>query len=157
MAEKQFTTFYLDEDYLGIDIKVVREIYRNPEITPVALAADYVCGLLNLRGQVITVIDLGVKLGRDPRLINKKSSCIVLKANALTRKSDNASDKTAADHVAILVDKIGDVISVDESLWTSPPAHSGSVDGRFISGVITRENSLLVTLDVHELLALDNN
>jgi len=139
MAEKQFATFFLDDEFLGIDISYVREIYRNPDITPVALAPDYISGLLNLRGQVITVIDLGVKLGRKERNLKNGTSCIVLKGES--DSGEGGEDKKGAGSlVALLIDKIGDVISVDEKLCTPPPPNLEKFDTTFVSSIITLDD-----------------
>jgi chemotaxis signal transduction protein len=65
---------------LGINILFLREINRHIDLTPVDLAPSYVCGLMNLRGQIVTVIDLGVRLGLPPRKITAETGCIVLKS-----------------------------------------------------------------------------
>ena len=156
MAERQFVTFYLDSDFFGIDILLVREINRNLDITPVELAPPFVRGLLNLRGQVVTVIDLGVRLGIGQRTITRNSSCIVLKTqHELTRSAtrDRLQDGTSLDLVGLLVDYIGDVAKVDESEIEPPPVYAGSVDVRYLSGVITLDKQLLVTLKTTEVLS----
>lgn len=155
MAERQFVTFYLGEDYFGIDILLVREINRNLDITPVEHAPPFVRGLLNLRGQIVTVIDLGTRLGIGEREIAANSSCIVLKTTSeLDRSSarDKLSDTTTSELVGLLVDYIGDVVSVDESLIEPSPAQDGGVDAEFLAGVIKLDKNLLVTLKISTLL-----
>ena len=75
---KQFVTFRIDGDLLGLDVLRVREINRILDITPVASAPDYVRGLVNLRGQTVTVFDLGIRLGLTPRFITEESHNVVL-------------------------------------------------------------------------------
>lgn len=157
MAERQFITFYLDNDFFGIDILLVREINRHLDVTPVELAPDYVRGLLNLRGQIVTVIDLGIRLGLGPRKIGPNSSCIILKTSAELARSSAIhllKDSTASDLVGLLVDYIGDVVAVDALEIEPPPAHTTGVRGRFLEGVVKLDKGLLVTLKTSEFLSL---
>lgn len=158
MATRQFITFYLGEALFGIDILLVREINRNLDITPVDRAPSYVRGLLNLRGQIVTVVDLGVQLELGPRKIGNSSSCIVLKTTMeleRSRSQEEITDKTSADLVGLLVDGIGDVVSVDPSVIEPPPTHTHGVSGKFLDGVIKLDNRLLVTLKTSNVLALE--
>ena len=158
MAEKHFITFFLGEDYFGIDILLVRESYRNIDITPVALAPEFVRGLLNLRGQVVTVLDLGVRLNIGRRKLTDLSNIVILKTNYELERmeiDEPLLDRTTPDQVGLLVDRIGDVITVNESEIEPSPGHAGRVEERFLSGVIKLENRLLVTLNLPEILTED--
>jgi len=155
MAEKQFITFYLDDDYLGVDIRLVREVYRQLNITPVALAPEFVRGLLNLRGQIITILDLGVRLGLGPRRIDRRSCCVILKSSLeMERKGTlyDIGDSTSPDQVGLLVDAIGDVVTVEETEVEPPPAHAGRLASAFLSGVVKLQNVLLIVLKASEIV-----
>ncbi len=158
MANRQFITFYLGDDLFGLDILLVREINRNMDITPVDRAPAYVRGLINLRGQIVTVLDLGVRLNIGARRISRDSSCIVLKTRHEVERNAVSGvdlDNLAADLVGLLVDRIGDVVSVDADAIDPPPAHAGGVKGKFLDGIVKLEKQLLITLKVAELLALE--
>jgi purine-binding chemotaxis protein CheW len=133
---KQFVTFKIDEDLLGIDVLRVREINRVLDITPVAKAPAYVRGLVNLRGQTVTIFDLGIRLGLPPRHITEESHNIVLKH----------------DMVGFLVDSIGDIVQCGAIEVEPPPANAGDIDGKFIDGVVQLEHELLVILDTGKVL-----
>ena len=157
MANRQFITFYLGEDSFGLDILLVREINRNMDITKVDRAPAYVRGLMNLRGQIVTVLDLGVRLDIGARTICHESSCIVLKTRAeLERHNDDAEPDEGAitDLVGLLVDRIGDVVTADSGDIDPPPARAGDVKGRFLEGVIKLEERLLITLKASEILKI---
>ena len=155
MANRQFITFYLGEDLFGLDILLVREINRNMEITKVDRSPDYVRGLMNLRGQIVTVLDLGARLDIGVRKIGRESSCIVLKTRAeLERHDDELNESATVDLVGLLVDRIGDVVAVDSGDIDSPPAHAGGVKGKYLNGVVKLEKQLLTTLKVSEVLAM---
>lgn len=158
MANRQFVTFYLGEDLFGIDILMVREINRTLDITPVDRAPDFVRGLMNLRGQIVTVLDLGVRLDIGRRELAKQSSCIILKTrNELARAGEADAllvEGAAADLTGLLVDRIGDVVSVEAGELDPPPAHTRGVRGHFIEGVIKLEGRLLIALNIQEVLSV---
>lgn len=159
MPERKFTTFYLEDDFFGIDIQLVREIHRHPDVTHVALAPDCVSGLLNLRGQIVTIIDLAARLGRSPEGERKTTGCVILKTmNELEQSPafDEINDSTSVDEVGLLVDRIGDVITVNESEIEPPPAHAGKYEKKFINGVIKLQGALLITLKTSELLNVED-
>ena len=158
MAEKQFSTFYLDENLFGINILMVSEINRNTDITPVEHAPDFVRGLINLRGQIITVLDLGVKLGLAAREITSKSRIIVLKTStelSLKHVESSLVQEASIDLVGLLVDNIGDMVGADEKAITKPPANMSSFNEKFITGVISLENRLVALLNVGRLLKME--
>ncbi len=138
---RQFVTFRADDHLLGIDILMVREINRLLDITPVQHARDYVRGLINLRGQTITVFDLGVRLGLPPLNISNSSHNIILKH----------------EDVGLLVDSIGDVVPVRYDAIEQPPANVGGIESKFIEGVAKLASELLVILSEKKLLEYDNS
>ena len=155
MAEKQFTTFKLGDDLFGIDILMVREINRSLQITPVEQAPEFVTGLLNLRGQIITVIDLGVRLGLDRREVMGSTRCIVLKTSQELANRNVAEDivkSASTDQVGFLVDSVGDMVSVTDNEIAPPPANLGQVSEKFLTGVVKLEHGLVGLLDVGRIL-----
>ena len=158
--EKQFTTFYIDEMHCGIDILLVKEINRQLEISEVAGAPVFIRGLLNLRGQIITVIDIGVPLGFEARQLSPRSRCIVLKTAAelaLLPDSADIVEETSSEMVGLFVDRIGDMITVDDREIQPPPANFANIDGRYLNGVIQREDDLLIILKISETLSYEKN
>jgi len=156
MAEKQFVTFYLGEDLFGINILLVREINRKIDITAVNLAPDYVRGMLNLRGQIVTVIDLGARLGTKDRPLSEAASCVVLKTTQELERShyaDDLDDFTSGDVVGLFVDRIGDVVTVNVDDIEAPRVHQSGIAGRFINGVIQLDEKLLITLKTSVILS----
>ncbi len=154
--ERQFSTFYLGRALFGLDILLVREINRHLDLTPVDRAPDYVRGLLNLRGQIVTVVDLGIRLGLEPRRIGSESRCVVLKTTTELRSQEGTEeldDDTVDDVVGLLIDRVGDMVSVDSAEIEPPPANVGVVEGRFLSGVVKLEGDLMVILRAKEVLA----
>lgn len=151
----QFATFYLDDDLLGLDIRLVREVCRSPRITPVGLAPSVVSGLLNLRGQLVTVLDPRVPLGIEPRTAEGPCHAVVLKTTQELERAGlpDLGGVTASDRLALLADNVGDILTVPDSDVEPPPADTGRMAGRFLAGVAKLSDRLLLVLKVSALLA----
>ena len=137
-TERQFATFYVGHMLLGIDIGCVQEINRQLESTQVPHAPKYVCGVINLRGEVATVIDLGTILGMPPA--------------KTTRSTRNLIVHHQGEAIGLLVDRISDILTLEEDQINPPPANVGGVDGRLMNGVCTLESEIVVLLDVDQVL-----
>ena len=156
MPERQFATFPVDDQVYGIDVLLVREIIRHVEFTPVEHAPNGVLGLLNLRGQIITVLDLGAVLDVPPRQVSPESHCIILKTKEELLRSavrDAVDDETPAEIVGIMVDRIADVVAIDASCIEPPPANARGVDGAMLEGIAKKDDRLLLILKMREALA----
>lgn len=155
MPSRSFVTFWLEDRLYGVDILTVREINRQLDLTPVPHAPEYISGLINLRGQIVTVIDLKRRLGMGRWLPGKPHHNIILKSESDLRATvvRSASQAVAlADKVGLLVDEIDDVCTVDDSEIESPPANASGPDGRCVTGVIKLEKTLLSLLSLKEIL-----
>lgn len=139
MEARQFVSFKLAGRLMGLDIRQVREINRALDITPVQHAQPHVRGLLNLRGQIVTVFDLGQRLGLGPQEITVETHNVVLKD----------------DEVALLVDAVGEAVEVPQDQIEGPPANPGGLADGFIQEVVKLHDDLLVILSVEKILALD--
>ncbi|HAJ79530.1 MAG TPA: hypothetical protein DCO75_07125 [Fibrobacteres bacterium] len=159
MSIKQFASFHINDNLFGIDIRLIREINRNIDITGVDSAPDFIRGLLNLRGQIVTVVDIGIRMGlRNVEEKIKDYRCIVLKTSeelAAKRSEDSSIEETSRDLVALYVDDIGDMANIEEKEIESPPANIGEIEGKFISGVAKLEKELLIILKVRDLLIVE--
>jgi purine-binding chemotaxis protein CheW len=151
MASRSFATFVLNKQLYGIEILLIREINRQLEMTPVPHATNYIRGLLNLRGQIVTILDLNKRLGLEDTMLSERSHNIILKTDQ-ELQSINKELVTAPDKVGFLVDDIQDVLIVSEEEIEIPPANLGKVDGQFLSGVIKQSNKLVAILSVEKLL-----
>jgi purine-binding chemotaxis protein CheW len=130
---KQFATFHLHGLFLGVDVLKVQEVIRYQEMTPVPIAPPMIRGLINLRGQIITAIDLRRRLDLPDRSGDQ------LPMNVVIRTDDGG--------VSLLVDEIGDVVEVNESLFeTVPETLSGSARD-LLEGVYKLDGRLLLILD----------
>ena len=134
----QLCTFYLDGLYWGIEVTRVQEVIRYQEMTRVPLAPSHVRGLINLRGQIVTAIEMRTRLGLSPRPASQ------LPMNVVVRSDDGG--------ISLLVDEIGDVGEVSDSSFEPVPA-TGQVSAReLLRGVFKLERKLLLQLDADRLL-----
>lgn len=134
----ELATFYVGKALCGIDILNIQEINKQTEVTAVPQSADYVRGVLNLRGRIVTVIDLGRKIGLDPIVESKDNRNIIV--------------DSADEQIGLLVDRISDVMLADSNRIESPPANIGGIQGKFFKGVFKTEKSLIGILDIAEVL-----
>lgn len=136
---RQLCTFYVDGLFLGIDVQQIQEVIRYQGMTRVPLAPAAISGLINLRGQIVTAIDLRRRLDLPLRGADDVSM------NVVVRDGENA--------VSLLVDRIGDVVEVNEDLFEPPPStvHAG-VRG-LIVGTYKLPERLLLVLDTGRTLA----
>lgn len=137
--ELQFSTFHVGDLLLGVDIRIVQEINRQLDITPVPGAARHVCGVINLRGEVATVVNLRSVLG--------------LPAAERNRDTRNLIVHSQGEAIGLLVDRIGDILTVRPDEVSDPPSNIEGVDSRFFSGVHTLDTDLCVLLDVEQVLS----
>ena len=132
----QFCTFYLDKLLFGVELQGVQEVIRFLDMTKVPLAPEVVSGLINLRGQIVTAVDLRQRLELKPRSVG------MVAMNVVVRSEGGA--------VSLLVDEIGDVVEVDEATFEpSPETLRGSVR-TMIRGVHKLNERLLHVLDIEK-------
>ncbi len=138
----ELATFYVGDALCGMDILKVQEINKLMQMTKVPQAPEYVLGILNLRGQIVTIIDLGKKLG--------------LGETDITQDPRNIIVNSSAGHVGLLVKKISDVVEADMERREPAPANMRGIQGEFFTGVYKTENNLIGILNVDKVLSIDD-
>jgi purine-binding chemotaxis protein CheW len=141
--EHQYCTFYLEGHYFGLDVLKVQEIIRYQEMTRVPLAPPVVRGLINLRGQIVTAIDLRRRLEMKDRPEG------VLPVNVVVQTDDGA--------VSLLVDEIGDVLQVSEKSFERPPETLTGPARDLIRGAYKLSDRLLLILDTERTVNLSGS
>jgi len=137
MAEvKQFSTFYLDKLLFGVEVGKVQEVIRYQDMTRVPLASAVVTGLINLRGQIVTALDLRRRLELSERAAER------LPMNVVVRNGEEA--------VSLLVDEIGDVLEVEDETFEAPPETLQGVARELIRGAYKLKDRLLLVLDTEK-------
>lgn len=132
-SAKQLCTFLVDGLLFGVDVTQVQEVIRYQEMTPVPLSSDVVRGLINLRGHIVSAIEMRRRLGLTPHADTDQPMNVVVRQHGSV--------------ISLLVDEIGDVVDVDESTYEAPPT---TLEGRLkdlITGVYKLEQQLLLVLN----------
>jgi purine-binding chemotaxis protein CheW len=154
--EYRFCTFYLGDDRYAIDILAIREINRDTQITPTRGSIPCVRGLLNLRGQIVTIIDPATVLGLPRREIGKESRLVVLKTNAELDQRGLTTAATCDDMVGFLVDRVSDVVNRHGRDIRSAPAQVKNASNEHtLAGVIHLDDELVRVLDTELLLDVE--
>ncbi len=129
----QFSTFFVADLFFGVDVLHVQEVLRSQHMTSVPQAPDVIEGLINLRGQIVTAIDMRRRLLLPPNTGDQASM------NMVVRTADGA--------VSLLVDEIGDVLDMDASTYERPPDNLAPAAKDLIRGVYKLKDRLLLVLD----------
>lgn len=137
----QYCTFWVGDLHLGVDVHRVQEVMRTLPVTRVPLAPSSVVGLMNLRGQIVTAIDLRHRLGLTERPQDQSPMNVVL--------------RTEEAAVSLVVDRIGDVIEVHRSSYEAVPNTMKPEAREWICGVHKLDHQLLLILDGHQITSLD--
>lgn len=134
----QWVTFRLDQETYGINVMQVQEVLRVTEIAPVPGAPSYVLGIINLRGNVVTVIDSRQRFGLLPRDGDDASRIVIIEA--------------ADQVVGMVVDSVSEVVYLRASEIESAPNVGNEENSKFIQGVCNRNEELLILVDLNKLL-----
>jgi purine-binding chemotaxis protein CheW len=135
----QWVTFYLDRERYGINVMQVQEVLRVSEITPVPGAPEYVLGIINLRGNVVTVIDTRQRFRLPPRAVDDTTRIVIL--------------ETENQVIGILVDSVAEVVELRASEIESAPNVGNEESARFIQGVCSLSGELLILIDLDKLFS----
>jgi purine-binding chemotaxis protein CheW len=134
----QWVTYKLGEETYGINVMQVQEVLRHTEIAPVPGAPDYVLGIINLRGNVVTVIDTRSRFGLPSSDISDNTRIVIIESD----------DQV----VGILVDSVAEVVYLRSSEIDSAPNVGTEESAKFIQGVSNRDGELLILVDLNKLL-----
>jgi purine-binding chemotaxis protein CheW len=137
----ELSTFFIGDALCGMDILKVQEINKLMEMTQVPQAPDYVTGILNLRGQIVTIVDLGKKLGLGETDLGDDPRNIIVNA--------------PGEHIGLLVRRISDVVMANPDRIEPAPANMSGIQGTFFTGVYKTEDKLIGILNVEEVLKID--
>ncbi|NLY41553.1 MAG: purine-binding chemotaxis protein CheW [Desulfovibrionales bacterium] len=137
----QLSCFYVGSALCGIDINLIQEMNKQMEMTTVPQAPEYVLGIMNLRGRIVTIIDLGRKLGLSWSRKTESSRIIIV----------NSRD----ENIGLLVDRITDVVTARWEEVEPTPSNIKGVQGKYFQGVLKASKELVAILDVETVLADD--
>lgn len=134
----QWVTFKLENEVYGVNVMQVQEVLRYSEIAAVPGAPNYVIGIINLRGNVVTVIDTRVRFGLMPSEVSENSRIVIIEAEKQV--------------IGILVDGVAEVVYLRSSEIDVAPNVGTDESAKFIQGVSNREGELLILVDLNKFL-----
>ena len=135
----QCVTFTLEHEIYGINVMQVQEVLREVEVAPVPGAPYYVLGIINLRGNVVSVIDARTRFGLSPKESDDMTRIIVIEVQHQI--------------IGILVDSVAEVVDVKLSEVDSAPNVGNAESSKYIDGVVSRGEMLLILVDLNKLLS----
>ena len=135
----QWVTFKLDNETYGINVMRVQEVLRYTEIAPVPGAPSYVLGIINLRGNVVTVIDTRQRFGLMNAEISDNTRIVIIEA-----------DKQV---VGIMVDSVAEVVYLRQSEIETAPNVGNEESAKFIQGVCNKNNELLILVELDKMMS----
>ncbi|MCT8987205.1 chemotaxis protein CheW [Shewanella phaeophyticola] len=138
-AVLQWVTFKLDNETYGINVMQVQEVLRYTEIAPVPGAPHYVLGIINLRGNVVTVIDTRSRFGLQSAELDDSTRIVIIEAEKQV--------------IGILVDSVAEVVYLRRSEIDNAPNVGTEESAKFIQGVSNRDDELLILVDLDKLLS----
>jgi len=141
IESSQYATFYVGDLLLGLPIHLVQEINRHLDVTSVPHAPNYVRGVINLRGEVVTVVNLAAILG--------------LPVDGATCDSRNVIIHWHDQLIGLVVDQIADIQSIPPDKILPSPSNVRGVEGRFFKGVYVMDGEIIVLLSIQEALAVN--
>ena len=141
VEHRQCVTFRLDAEIYGINVMLVQEVLRVTDIAPVPGAPDYVIGIINLRGNVVTVIDTRMRFGLPPRDFDDATRIVIIETENQT--------------VGIVVDSVSEVVDIYSNEIETAPNVGNDETARYIEGVVSRGEDLLILVDLNKLLTDD--
>lgn len=144
VVSKQFLTFRIGNEHYGLELSQTREIIEYSGITEVPLMPNFLRGVINLRGEVVPVIDLAVRLGRKPIEVQRRTCIIVVE---LTNNDQH--------HVlGLLADAVSEVIEMDEENIEDAPSFGANIRAEFIQGIAKQGEEFVVLLDANNALSI---
>lgn len=135
----QCVTFTLEEETYGMNVMQVQEVLREVEVAPVPGAPHYVLGIINLRGNVVSVIDARTRFGLPTRESDDMTRIIVIEAQQQI--------------IGILVDSVAEVVDVNQNEIDTAPNVGNEETSKYIDGVVSRGEKLLILVDLNKLLS----
>lgn len=156
-GSRQFVSFYVNGRLFGFDIRLIKEVTPSAPITPVPLKKRDVSGVLNIRGQVVVVLDVSLSLGGPEQSITEDSQILIMK-NILEIQavSDfvpaNDGQAIGAIPVGFLVESVGELVTVEKDAIEEAPGHLQAQYRNLVEGVVRHEEMPLVILDAVAIL-----
>ena len=139
----KYLTFVLATEEYAVDILRVQEIKGWSKVTPIPNTPPYICGVINLRGTIVPVIDLRLRFSLTHQEYGTMTVIVVVKV-----LSQNGKERI----MGVVVDAVSDVYDVSENELKPPPDFGSVISTEFVKGLATVEEKMVIVLDVDKLL-----
>ncbi len=139
--EGQFVTFSLAEEEYGLDVSLVQELIAYRGYTRIPSVPEFIRGVINLRGTIVPVVDLRIKLGMEERPADKFTVIVILEVAGRT--------------MGVIVDGVNEVVELSAENIQPTPAFSNAIRADFINGVAQLGESMLILLDIDKVLSAE--
>lgn len=117
----RYLTFYIEEEVYGIEIRFVTEIIGVQQITKIPEVADFIKGIINLRGKIIPIVDMRLKFNIEPMEYDDRTCIIIVDTQSLV--------------VGLIVDKVADVMTINDEEIAAPPSHKSGIRNKYLKGI----------------------
>lgn len=132
-------TFFVRDALCALDAAGIQEVIRMGQVTPVRHAPAGITGIVNLRGKIVTIVDLGLRLGFPEAVPGTESRVFIL--------------EDRGEFIGLLVDRVHEVVEVDADRCESPPANTPAAQARYFQSVCRSGSLVISLLDVHQILS----
>jgi purine-binding chemotaxis protein CheW len=147
----QYLIFTLKNETYALGILNIREIIDYGAITNVPMMPEFVCGVINLRGSVVPVVDLAARFGQGKTQIAKRTGIVIVE----TQTQDNDSGELTQQDIGIIVDAVNEVVEIDAKDIEPPPAFGAQIRPDFIDGMAKKNNRFIILLNVNRVLSVE--
>lgn len=141
----QFLTFVMNGEIYGVNILNIKEIIDYGSITHVPMTPNFIAGVINLRGNVVPVVDLALRFSQESSKKTKRSSVVIL----------DVADEEGILEIGITVDEVNEVLDILSGEIEPSPSFGTKIRPEFISGMGKVNDNLLVLLDIENILSID--
>ncbi len=143
LEPQQFLTFCLGDEFFGMSLHQTREILEYSNVTDVPLMPDFMAGVINLRGEVVPVIDLSLRLGRNPIEVHKRTCVVIVELHTYEQEYV----------IGLLVDSVSEVVELAPGQIEEAPAFGAKLRAEFILGIAKKGDDFVVLLDAEKTLS----
>ena len=145
--ESQYLTFLLGKEMFAIGILSIKEIIEYGQVTSVPMMPNFVRGVINLRGQVVPVIDLQARFGRPSSVVGKRSCVVIIEIQVSAEQEQHV--------IGVIVDSVSEVLAIPPTQIERAPQFGAKIRPDFISGMGKIDDKFVIILNVDKVLSVD--
>lgn len=148
-GDAQYLTFLINNEMFAINILGVKEIIEYGNITPIPMMPSFIRGVINLRGSVVSVVDLSARFGCAPSNITRRSCIVIIEG------IPQQGDEPAGHDIGVVVDSVSEVLGIPSSDIEPPPSFGAKIRADFISGMGKVNSKFVILIDTEKVLSLE--